>query len=109
MTFDIEQATQLYTSYKNLETLTMRFSLIDPEWDDEEDIEDNAEYAGVTVEEYITITENVSRAAKEAREAFNAYERQFDFEEQPIEYKTMKMQRFAFDESKALEMAKELL
>jgi len=109
MSFDIEHATKIYTNYKNLETLTMRFPLIDPEWDDENDIAENAEYAGVTVEEYERITENVSRAAKEAREAFNKYERQFDFEEQPIEYKTMKMQRFAFDESKAVEMAKELL
>jgi len=109
MTFDIERATNLYTNYKNLETLTMRFPLIDPEWDDEDDIAGYAEYAGVTVEEYTTITENVSRAAKEAREAFNQYERQFDFDEMPIEYKTMKMQRFAFNESKAVEMAKELL
>jgi len=109
MSFDIEHATKLYKTHKNLETLTMRFPLIDPEWDDEEDIEDNADYAGVTVEEYITITENIDKAAKEAREAFNKYERQFDFEDLPVEYMKLTTSRFCFDESKAIDMAKEYL
>jgi len=31
-TFDLEKATKLFTDAKNLEVLSLRFALIDPEW-----------------------------------------------------------------------------
>jgi len=75
----------------------------------EEDIEEYAEYVGITVAEYKRMVKNIYNAAHVARVNINRYERQFEIETLPVEWLRLTTSRFKFDESKAVEMAKEYI